>query len=80
MGYFLAQFRNVRVVAGFVKWFCVLKCACGLLWQIVVSMLISLCLERERPVFAWAAVKLFTGEYTYAALLILYVVTQVSRH
>ena len=81
-GYFLAQFRIMCVVAGILAvGFLFLKVKYGLLLAVLISMLDFLpVFGTGTALFPWAAVKLFTGEYTYAAgLLILYVVTQVSR-
>lgn len=81
-GYFLAQFRIMFVVAGILAvGFLFLKVKYGLLLAVLISMLDFLpVFGTGTALFPWAAVKLFTGEYTYAAgLLILYVVTQVSR-
>lgn len=81
-GYFLAQFRIMFVVAGILAMgFLFLKVKYGLLLAVLISMLDFLpVFGTGTALFPWAAVKLFTGEYTYAAgLLILYVVTQVSR-
>lgn len=81
-GYFLAQFRIMFVVAGILAvGFLFLKMKYGLLLAVLISMLDFLpVFGTGTALFPWAAVKLFTGEYTYAAgLLILYVVTQVSR-
>ena len=81
-GYFLAQFRIMFVVAGILAvGFLFLKVKYGLLLAGLISMLDFLpVFGTGTALFPWAAVKLFTGEYTYAAgLLILYVVTQVSR-
>ena len=81
-GYFLAQFRIMFVVAGILAvGFLFLKVKYGLLLAVLISLLDFLpVFGTGTALFPWAAVKLFTGEYTYAAgLLILYVVTQVSR-
>lgn len=81
-GYFLAQFRIMFVVAGILAvGFLFLRVKYGLLLAVLISMLDFLpVFGTGTALFPWAAVKLFTGEYTYAAgLLILYVVTQVSR-
>ena len=81
-GYFMAQFRIMFVVAGILAvGFLFLKVKYGLLLAVLISMLDFLpVFGTGTALFPWAAVKLFTGEYTYAAgLLILYVVTQVSR-
>ena len=81
-GYFLAQFRIMFVVAGILAvGLLFLKVKYGLLLAVLISMLDFLpVFGTGTALFPWAAVKLFTGEYTYAAgLLILYVVTQVSR-
>lgn len=81
-GYFLAQFRIMFVVTGILAvGFLFLKVKYGLLLAVLISMLDFLpVFGTGTALFPWAAVKLFTGEYTYAAgLLILYVVTQVSR-
>lgn len=81
-GYFLAQFRIMFVVAGILAaGFLILKVKYGLLLAVLISLLDFLpVFGTGTALFPWAAVKLFTGEYTYAAgLLILYVVTQVSR-
>lgn len=81
-GYFLAQFRIMFVVAGILAvGFLFLKMKYGLLLAVLISLLDFLpVFGTGTALFPWAAVKLFTGEYTYAAgLLILYVVTQVSR-
>ena len=81
-GYFLAQFRIMFVVAGILAvGFLFLKVKYGLLLAVLITMLDFLpVFGTGTALFPWAAVKLFTGEYTYAAgLLILYVVTQVSR-
>ena len=81
-GYFLAQFRIRFVVAGILAvGFLFLKVKYGLLLAVLISLLDFLpVFGTGTALFPWAAVKLFTGEYTYAAgLLILYVVTQVSR-
>lgn len=81
-GYFLAQFRIMFVVAIILAvGFLLLGVRYGLVLAVFIAMLDFL------PVFGtgtalmpWAVVKLFTGEYTYAAgLMILYVVTQVAR-
>ncbi len=81
-GYFLAQFRIMFVVAGILAvGFLFLKVKYGLLLAVLISLLDFLpVFGTGTALFPCAAVKLFTGEYTYAAgLLILYVVTQVSR-
>ena len=81
-GYFLAQFRIMFVVAGILAvGFLFLKVKYGLLLAVLISLLDFLpVFGTGTALFPWAAVKLFTGEYTYAAgLLILYVVTQISR-
>ena len=81
-GYFLAQFRIMFVVAGILAvGFLFLKVKYGLLLAVLISMLDFLpVFGTGTALFPWAAGMLFTGEYTYAAgLLILYVVTQVSR-
>lgn len=81
-GYFLAQFRIMFVVAGILAaGFLFLRVKYGILLAVLISLLDFLpVFGTGTALFPWAAVKLFTGEYTYAAgLLILYVVTQVSR-
>ena len=81
-GYFLAQFRIMFVVAGILAvGFLFLKVKYGILLAVLISLLDFLpVFGTGTALFPWAAVKLFTGEYTYAAgLLILYVVTQASR-
>lgn len=81
-GYFLAQFRIMFVVAALLAvGFLFLGVSYGLVLAVLIAILDFL------PVFGtgtalipWAAVKLFTGDYGYAAgLLILYVITQVAR-
>lgn len=81
-GYFLAQFRIMFVVAGILAaGFIVLGVNYALVLAVLISVLDFL------PVFGtgtallpWGVVKLFTGEYAYAAgLLLIYVTTQVVR-
>ena len=81
-GYFMAQFKIMGVVwliltAGFL----VLRVGYGPLWAILIAFLDFL------PVFGtgtallpWGIVKLLAGEYAFAAgLLLIYVLTQVTR-
>ena len=81
-GYFLAQFRIMFVVAGIL--------AAGLLvlgvrYSLILAVLIALL--DFLPIFGtgtvllpWALVKLFAGEYAYAAgLVLIYITTQVVR-
>lgn len=81
-GYFLAQFRIMFVVAGILLiGFVVLGVPYGLLLAVLIAILDFL------PVFGtgtalipWAIVKLLSGEYAFAAgLILLYVLTQVVR-
>lgn len=81
-GYFLAQFRIMFVVAGILTaGFFVLQVKYCILWAILIALLDFL------PVFGtgtalipWAVVKLVTGEYAFAAgLVLIYVLTQVVR-
>lgn len=81
-GYFLAQFRIMFVVAVILfLGFLVLRVRYGLLLAVLIAMLDFLPIFGTGTVlFPWAAVKLFTGEYPYAAALILiYITTQVVR-
>lgn len=81
-GYFLAQFRIMFVVAVILfLGFLVLGVRYGLLLAVLIAMLDFLPIFGTGTVlFPWAAVKLFTGEYPYAAALILiYITTQVVR-
>ena len=81
-GYFLAQFRIMFVVAAILT---VGLMILGVQYGIVLGILIALL--DFLPVFGtgtvlipWAVVKLFTGEYAYAAgLVLLYITTQVVR-
>ena len=81
-GYFLAQFRIMFVVAVILAvGFLFLDVSYGLVLAVLISILDFLpVFGTGTALFPWAAVKLFTGDYGYAAgLLILYVVTQVAR-
>lgn len=81
-GYFLAQFRIMFVVAVILLLgFLLLGVRYSLLLAILIAMLDFLPIFGTGTVlFPWAAVKLFTGEYPYAAALILiYITTQVVR-
>lgn len=81
-GYFLAQFKIMFVIAGILAaglW------VLGVNYSILLAVLISIL--DFLPVFGtgtvlipWGVVKLFTGEYAYAAgLILLYITTQVVR-
>lgn len=81
-GYFLAQFRIMFVIAAIMAaGLLVLGVNYGLLLAVLISILDFL------PVFGtgtvlipWGIVKLFTGEYAFAAgLILLYITTQVVR-
>lgn len=81
-GYFLAQFRIMFVVAFILAaGLMVLGVNYGLVLAVLIALLDFL------PVFGtgtvlipWGIVKLFTGEYAYAAgLILLYITTQVVR-
>lgn len=81
-GYFLAQFRIMFVVAAILAaGLVVLGVDYGLVLAVLIALLDFL------PVFGtgtvlipWGIVKLFTGEYAYAAgLILLYITTQVVR-
>lgn len=81
-GYFLAQFRIMFIVALILfVGFLILHVRYGLLCAALIALLDFLPVFGTGTVlFPWAAVKLFTGEYAYAAaLLLLYVTTQVVR-
>lgn len=81
-GYFLAQFRIMFVVAGILAaGFLVLQVKYGLLWAVLIAILDFLPIFGTGTVlFPWAAVKLFSGEYAFAAgLILLYILTQVVR-
>ncbi len=81
-GYFLAQFRIMFVVAFILAaGLMVLQVRYSVLWALLIAILDFL------PVFGtgtvlipWAAVKLVSGEYAFAAgLALIYVLTQVVR-
>ena len=81
-GYFLAQFRIMFVVAAILAaGFLVL----GVHYSVILAVLIAIL--DFLPIFGtgtvlipWAAVKFFSGEYPYAAgLILIYVTTQVVR-
>ena len=81
-GYFMAQFKSMAVVWVILTvGFLVLRVGYGPLWALLIAFLDFL------PVFGtgtalipWGLVKLLGGEYAFAAgLLLLYVLTQVTR-
>ncbi len=81
-GYFLAQFRIMFVVATIlVIGFWILEIPYAFLWGILISLLDFL------PVFGtgtilipWAVIVFFSGEYPFAAgLILIYVLSQVIR-
>lgn len=81
-GYFLAQFRIMFVVAVILAMgFVVLGVSHGLLIALVIAMLDFLPLfGTGTALIPWAAVSLLSGEYAFAAgLILLYVLTQVVR-
>lgn len=81
-GYFLAQFRIMFVVAVILFLGLMLL---GVRYSLLLAILIALLdflpiFGTGTVLFPWAAVKLFTGEYPYAAALVLiYITTQVVR-
>lgn len=81
-GYFLAQFRIMFVVALILAvGFLVLQIKYGILWAFLIAMLDFLPIfGTGTALFPWAAVKLLSGEYVFAAgLVCLYALTQVVR-
>lgn len=81
-GYFLAQFRIMFVVAGIlVIGFVVLGVPYGLLFAVLIAILDFLPLfGTGTALIPWAFVKLLSGEYAFAAgLILLYILTQVMR-
>ena len=81
-GYFLAQFRIMFVVALILAaGLLVLQVNYGALWAVLIAVLDFL------PVFGtgtvlipWAVIKLISGEYAFAAgLVLIYILTQVVR-
>ena len=81
-GYFLAQFRIMFVVALILAaGFLVLGVRYGVLLAILTAILDFLPIFGTGTVlFPWAVVKLFAGEYAYAAgLVLIYILTQVVR-
>lgn len=81
-GYFLAQFRIMRVVALILAaGFLVLGVRYGVLLAFLTAILDFLPIFGTGTVlFPWAVVKLFAGEYAYATgLILLYILTQVVR-
>ncbi|RGY96091.1 sporulation integral membrane protein YtvI [Clostridium sp. AM58-1XD] len=81
-GYFLAQFRIMFVVAAILAvGFLILQIKYALLWAVLIAILDFLPIfGTGTALFPWAAVKLFSGEYAFAAgLVLLYVLTQVVR-
>ena len=81
-GYFLAQFRIMFVVAIILfLGFLVLQVRYGFLLAVLIAILDFLPVFGTGTVlFPWAVVKLFGGEYPYAAALVLiYITTQVVR-
>ena len=81
-GYFLAQFRIMFVVAVILFLGLMLL---GVRYSLLLAILIALLdflpiFGTGTVLFPWAAVKLFTGEYPYAAALVLiYITTQEVR-
>lgn len=81
-GYFLAQFRIMFVVAVILAvGFLILDIKYGLLLAVLIAILDFLPLfGTGTALFPWALVKLLSGEYAFAAgLILLYVLTQVVR-
>lgn len=81
-GYFLAQFRIMFVVAAILAaGFLILGVRYSVLWAVLIALLDFL------PIFGtgtalgpWAVVKILSGEYAFAAgLILLYILTQVVR-
>lgn len=81
-GYFLAQFRIMFVVFLILFFgFLILRVKYSLLWAAVIALLDFLPVFGTGTIlFPWALIKLFTGEYVYAAALVLiYLTTQLIR-
>ncbi len=81
-GYFLAQFRIMFVVAVVLTvGFMVLDVSYGVVWAVLISILDFLPVFGTGTVlFPWALLKVLSGEYGFAAgLIILYILAQVVR-
>lgn len=81
-GYFLAQFRIMFVVAAVLAaGFLVLGVDYGLVFALLIAFLDFLPMFGTGTALGpWALVKLFSGEYAFAAgLILLYLLTQVIR-
>lgn len=81
-GYFLAQFRIMFVVFLILFFgFLILRVKYSLLWAAVIALLDFLPVFGTGTIlFPWALIKLFAGEYVYAAALVLiYLTTQLIR-
>lgn len=81
-GYFLAQFRIMFVVALILAaGFLILGVNYGLLIAVLIAILDFLpVFGTGTALFPWALVKVFSGEYAFAAgLAVIYVLTQVVR-
>ena len=81
-GYFLAQFRIMFVVAAVLAvGFLILGVHYGLLFAVLIAFLDFLPMFGTGTALGpWALIKLFSGEYAFAAgLILLYVLTQVVR-
>ncbi len=81
-GYFLAQFRIMFVVAAVLAaGFLVLGVEYGLVFAVLIAFLDFLPMFGTGTALGpWALVKLFSGEYAFAAgLILLYLLTQVIR-
>jgi len=81
-GYFLAQFRIMFVVAVILALgFLILGVSHGLLWAILIAILDFLPLfGTGTALFPWAVVKGLSGEWAFAAgLILLYFLTQAVR-
>lgn len=81
-GYFLAQFRIMFVVAAVLAvGFFVLGVEYGLVFAVLIALLDFLPVLGTGTILGpWALVKLLSGEYAFAAgLVLLYLLTQVVR-
>lgn len=81
-GYFLAQFRIMFIVALILAaGFLILRVRYSILWAVLIAFLDFLPVFGTGTVLGpWAVVKLLSGEYAFAAgLVLLYVLTQVVR-